>query len=76
MNLTDVTLAWPPETVPQLLVGATGPKTLALSGELAPGTVLSGGTTPDGVRRAIAHIGGVGSRGRRLRHLCFRFRRS
>ena len=36
-----------PETVPQLLVGATGPKTLALSGELAQGTVLSGGTTPD-----------------------------
>lgn len=57
VNLTDVTLAWPPETVPQLLVGATGPKTLALSGELAQGTVLSGGTTPDGVRRAIAHIG-------------------
>jgi alkanesulfonate monooxygenase SsuD/methylene tetrahydromethanopterin reductase-like flavin-dependent oxidoreductase (luciferase family) len=57
VNLTDVELAWPPEKVPQLLVGATGPKTLALSGELAQGTVLSGGTTPDGVRRAIAHIG-------------------
>ncbi|MFJ7621083.1 LLM class flavin-dependent oxidoreductase [Rhodococcus erythropolis] len=57
VNLTDVELAWPPERVPQLLVGATGPKTLALSGELAQGTVLSGGTTPDGVRRAIAHIG-------------------
>ncbi|MFI5433341.1 LLM class flavin-dependent oxidoreductase [Rhodococcus baikonurensis] len=57
VNLTDVELAWPPENVPQLLVGATGPKTLALSGELAQGTVLSGGTTPDGVRRAIAHIG-------------------
>ncbi len=60
VNLTDVTLAWPPEKVPQLLVGATGgPKTLALSGELAQGTVLSGGSTPDGVRRAIAHIGGA-----------------
>ncbi|NRH32553.1 LLM class flavin-dependent oxidoreductase [Rhodococcus sp. MS13] len=57
VNLTDVKLAWPPEKVPQLLVGATGPKTLALSGELAQGTVLSGGTTPEGVRRAIAHIG-------------------
>lgn len=57
VNLTDVELAWPPEKVPQLLVGATGPKTLALSGELAQGTVLSGGTTPDAVRRAIAHIG-------------------
>ncbi|WP_258956968.1 LLM class flavin-dependent oxidoreductase [Rhodococcus globerulus] len=56
-NLEDVTLAWPPEEVPQLFVGATGPKTLALSGELAQGTVLSGGTTPDGVRRAIQHIG-------------------
>ncbi|RZL26006.1 MAG: LLM class flavin-dependent oxidoreductase [Rhodococcus sp. (in: high G+C Gram-positive bacteria)] len=57
VNLEDVTLAWPPEEVPQLLVGATGPKTLALSGELAQGTVLSGGTTLDGVRRAIQHIG-------------------
>ena len=57
VNLTDVKLAWPPEKVPQLLVGATGPKTLALSGELAQGTVLSGGTTPEGVRRAIVHTG-------------------
>ncbi|MGG7100210.1 LLM class flavin-dependent oxidoreductase [Rhodococcus sp. 24CO] len=57
VNLDDVTLAWPPEKMPELLVGATGPKTLALSGELAQGTVLSGGTTPDGVRRAIDHIG-------------------
>ena len=76
VNLTDVTLAWPPEKVPQLLVGATGPKTLALSGELAQGTVLSGWDDPG--RRASGDRShrGVGSRGCRLRHLCFRFRRS
>jgi alkanesulfonate monooxygenase SsuD/methylene tetrahydromethanopterin reductase-like flavin-dependent oxidoreductase (luciferase family) len=40
-----------------LLFGATGPKTLRLSGELADGTILTGGTSPDGVRAARGHIG-------------------
>ncbi|MGC0366229.1 alkanesulfonate monooxygenase SsuD/methylene tetrahydromethanopterin reductase-like flavin-dependent oxidoreductase (luciferase family) [Rhodococcus sp. 27YEA15] len=56
VNLDDVILRWPPAAVPPLLIGATGPKTLALSGEVADGTILSGGTTPDGVRRALGHI--------------------
>jgi alkanesulfonate monooxygenase SsuD/methylene tetrahydromethanopterin reductase-like flavin-dependent oxidoreductase (luciferase family) len=57
VNLDRVKLDWPPETPPGLLLGATGPKTLRLSGELAAGTILTGGTSPEGVREAIGHIG-------------------
>ena len=54
IRLNDVTLDWPPPTVPPLLVGARGPKTIALAGEVADGLVLDAGITPDGVRRAVA----------------------
>jgi alkanesulfonate monooxygenase SsuD/methylene tetrahydromethanopterin reductase-like flavin-dependent oxidoreductase (luciferase family) len=37
-------------------VGATGPKTLALAGELGEGTILTGGTTPPAVAAARTHI--------------------
>jgi alkanesulfonate monooxygenase SsuD/methylene tetrahydromethanopterin reductase-like flavin-dependent oxidoreductase (luciferase family) len=57
VNLDGVRLDWPPATPPELLIGATGPKTLRLSGELADGTILTGGTSPDGVRAARGHIG-------------------
>jgi alkanesulfonate monooxygenase SsuD/methylene tetrahydromethanopterin reductase-like flavin-dependent oxidoreductase (luciferase family) len=57
VSITDVALRWPPDPGTELLAAATGPKTLALSGELASGTVLTGGTTPDEVRTAITHIG-------------------
>lgn len=56
VNLEDVALDWPPSTGAQVLAAAAGPKTLRLSGELAAGTVLSGGTTPDGVRAALTQI--------------------
>ena len=52
VTLDHVKLDWPPLSPPELLVGATGPLSLSLSGELADGTVLTGGTSPDGVRRA------------------------
>jgi alkanesulfonate monooxygenase SsuD/methylene tetrahydromethanopterin reductase-like flavin-dependent oxidoreductase (luciferase family) len=54
VTLQDVQLAWPPRTPPPLHVGAVRPKTLALAGELADGTVLTGGTTSDEVRAARA----------------------
>ena len=54
VSLDKVALDWPPAQVPPLLVGARGPKTLALAGELADGLVLDAGISPDGVRRAIA----------------------
>ena len=54
VRLAGVALDWPPVTVPPLLVGARGPRTLALAGEVADGLVLDGGITPDGVREAVA----------------------
>ena len=53
VRLSDVALDWPPATVPPLLVGAHGPKTLALAGELADGLVLDAGISPQGVRQAV-----------------------
>ncbi|GEC05804.1 oxidoreductase [Streptomyces spinoverrucosus] len=52
VRLDDVALDWPPPGPVEILAGATGPRTLRLSGEAADGTVLTAGTPPDGVRRA------------------------
>jgi alkanesulfonate monooxygenase SsuD/methylene tetrahydromethanopterin reductase-like flavin-dependent oxidoreductase (luciferase family) len=51
VNLDKVALAWPPEPAPAIVAGAWGPRSLRLCGEVADGTILSDGTTPDGVRR-------------------------
>ncbi|GAA2517396.1 oxidoreductase [Winogradskya humida] len=56
VHLDAVRLDWPPSSPPSLLIGATGPKTLQLSGELADGTILTAGTSPDGVRTAVTNI--------------------
>jgi alkanesulfonate monooxygenase SsuD/methylene tetrahydromethanopterin reductase-like flavin-dependent oxidoreductase (luciferase family) len=56
VSLDGVCLDWPPTTVPPLLVGAGGPRSLRLSGQIAEGTILTGGTSPDGVRAARRHI--------------------
>jgi alkanesulfonate monooxygenase SsuD/methylene tetrahydromethanopterin reductase-like flavin-dependent oxidoreductase (luciferase family) len=56
VSLDGVALDWPPPPGAPLHAGAEGPKTLRLVGELADGTILSGGTTPDGVRRARAVV--------------------
>ncbi len=42
VQLRDVALDWPPPQVPPLLVGARGPKTVALAAELADGVILDG----------------------------------
>jgi alkanesulfonate monooxygenase SsuD/methylene tetrahydromethanopterin reductase-like flavin-dependent oxidoreductase (luciferase family) len=52
VHLDDVALEWPPSAPCLVLAGAVGPRTLRLSGEAADGTILVGGTGPDGVRRA------------------------
>jgi alkanesulfonate monooxygenase SsuD/methylene tetrahydromethanopterin reductase-like flavin-dependent oxidoreductase (luciferase family) len=57
VRLDGVRLDWPPRVPPSLLVGATGPKTLQLAGEVGDGTILVGGTSPEGVREARGHIG-------------------
>lgn len=56
VNLKDVCLEWPPSADVELLAAATGPRTLALSGELAGGTVITSGTSPDGLREAVRHV--------------------
>jgi alkanesulfonate monooxygenase SsuD/methylene tetrahydromethanopterin reductase-like flavin-dependent oxidoreductase (luciferase family) len=56
VRLDGVALDWPPPGPAPILLGATGPKTLRLSGEVSDGTVLTGGTDPEGVRRARALI--------------------
>jgi alkanesulfonate monooxygenase SsuD/methylene tetrahydromethanopterin reductase-like flavin-dependent oxidoreductase (luciferase family) len=52
VRLDDVALDWPPPSVPPIFAGAVGARTMRLTGELADGAVLTGGTTPEGVRGA------------------------
>lgn len=56
VKLDKVQLGWPPAAAPGLHLGAVGPRTLRLSGEVGDGTVLTGGTTDDDVRAARQHI--------------------
>jgi alkanesulfonate monooxygenase SsuD/methylene tetrahydromethanopterin reductase-like flavin-dependent oxidoreductase (luciferase family) len=56
VQLDDVALDWPPAAPLPVLVGAVGPKTVELTGEVADGTVLTGGTTPDEVRAALLAV--------------------
>jgi alkanesulfonate monooxygenase SsuD/methylene tetrahydromethanopterin reductase-like flavin-dependent oxidoreductase (luciferase family) len=56
VQLTDVTLDWPPSPSPRLLGGALGPKTFALCGELTDGTIVTGGTSPAETRDALAIV--------------------
>jgi alkanesulfonate monooxygenase SsuD/methylene tetrahydromethanopterin reductase-like flavin-dependent oxidoreductase (luciferase family) len=65
VSLDRVSLDWPPQAHVPIAVGSGGPKGLALSGELADASILTGGTTPDGVRRARTHIDEGRSRGGR-----------
>ena len=60
VTLDAVKLDWPPDPAPPLIIGATGPKTLALAGELGDGTVLVGGTSPAGVAEAKRLINAPG----------------
>ncbi len=48
VQLDDVQLGWAPQSTPRILMGATGPRSLALGGELADGVVLDG-LSPEGL---------------------------
>jgi alkanesulfonate monooxygenase SsuD/methylene tetrahydromethanopterin reductase-like flavin-dependent oxidoreductase (luciferase family) len=52
VQLDQVKLDWPPDQVPPVLVGARGPRTLRLAGELADGVILDSVDTADEVRAA------------------------
>jgi alkanesulfonate monooxygenase SsuD/methylene tetrahydromethanopterin reductase-like flavin-dependent oxidoreductase (luciferase family) len=56
VQLDAVALDWPPAAGTPILAGAEGPRTLRLSGELADGTIMPAGTTPDRLRRARQQI--------------------
>ena len=56
VRLDGVALDWPPAQPPPLLLGARGPKTLRLAGELADGVILDQAVTPDDVRAARAEV--------------------
>ncbi|WP_078884993.1 LLM class flavin-dependent oxidoreductase [Streptomyces sp. NRRL S-146] len=53
VKLDDVALDWPPSSPPSgVLAGATGPRSLRLTGEAADGTILTAATNAEGVRTA------------------------
>ena len=56
VRLDDVALDWPPESPPPVLVGARGPKTVRLAGELGDGLLLDSSATLDAVRAARAAV--------------------
>ncbi|WP_309067525.1 LLM class flavin-dependent oxidoreductase [Microbacterium sp.] len=56
VTLDGVALDWPPQAPPQLVLGATRPKTLRLAGELADGVLLTGEEDLDGLRAARAIV--------------------
>ncbi len=56
VQLDRVRLDWPTSEAVPIVVGTGGPKGLALSGELADGTIITSGTTPESVGSARARI--------------------
>jgi alkanesulfonate monooxygenase SsuD/methylene tetrahydromethanopterin reductase-like flavin-dependent oxidoreductase (luciferase family) len=57
VRLDGVALDWPPAVAPRLLLGARGPRTIALAGELTDGVLLDSVTDPEVVRRARGLVG-------------------
>lgn len=53
VRLDAVRLDWPPQIVPRVYAAAEGPKTLALSGEVAGGTVLDSRHSPAELAAAV-----------------------
>jgi alkanesulfonate monooxygenase SsuD/methylene tetrahydromethanopterin reductase-like flavin-dependent oxidoreductase (luciferase family) len=65
VHLEGVKLDWPPEQVPPLMVGARGPKTLRLAGEVSDGVLIDSGNTAEQAAAAIAIVAeGAASAGR------------
>ncbi|MEH3142338.1 MAG: LLM class flavin-dependent oxidoreductase [Mycobacterium kyogaense] len=62
VRLDAVHLDWVPDTAVPVLIGGTGPKTLALAGEIADGVLLDCQHTAASVTTALGHVshGGTG----------------
>jgi alkanesulfonate monooxygenase SsuD/methylene tetrahydromethanopterin reductase-like flavin-dependent oxidoreductase (luciferase family) len=56
VRLDAVRLDWPPAVVPPVYAGAEGPKTLALSGEVADGTILDCRHSPGELAASVATV--------------------
>ncbi|WP_421735487.1 LLM class flavin-dependent oxidoreductase [Cellulomonas sp.] len=56
VNLDAIDLNTPPSSVPRVLAGVRGPKSLALAGRCADGTILAEPVTPEYVAEALRHI--------------------
>lgn len=56
VRLDSVGLAWPPESVPPVLVGAVGPRTLTLAGALGDGVILTGETSVEAMPAAVEQV--------------------
>ncbi|GAA2078165.1 LLM class flavin-dependent oxidoreductase [Pseudolysinimonas kribbensis] len=56
VQLDHVRLDWPPAAPVPVLAAGEGPKTLGVTGEVADGTILTTGTSPDMVRTAVERI--------------------
>ena len=54
VHLDGVSLEWPPASPVPLLMGAIGPKSLALAGECADGVLLDADQSPESVGESIA----------------------
>ena len=57
VRLDRVALDWPPATPPTLLVGARGPRSVALAGEVSDGVLLDSVADAVAVRRARELVG-------------------
>jgi alkanesulfonate monooxygenase SsuD/methylene tetrahydromethanopterin reductase-like flavin-dependent oxidoreductase (luciferase family) len=56
VRLADVRLDWPPQQRVPVLIGGTGPKTLAMAGELADGVILDSQYTVTTLRGALNNV--------------------
>jgi alkanesulfonate monooxygenase SsuD/methylene tetrahydromethanopterin reductase-like flavin-dependent oxidoreductase (luciferase family) len=56
VHLDGVALDWPPSAPVPIHVGAVGPRTLRLSGEVGDGTILTMGVSPDELRAALVEV--------------------
>jgi alkanesulfonate monooxygenase SsuD/methylene tetrahydromethanopterin reductase-like flavin-dependent oxidoreductase (luciferase family) len=56
VRLDRVRLKWPPAKPPPLYSGGYGPNTLRLCGELADGTVVSSGSSPETLRQIVGLV--------------------
>jgi 5,10-methylenetetrahydromethanopterin reductase len=56
VHLDGIRLTHPPDIAPDVVTGVVRPRSLALSGRVADGTVLAEGNGPEDVKSALDHI--------------------